>query len=369
MSCVTAQGYINAAAALQGARFQASLINSITPVVTALDAANNAIEIAKKRFNIAGRQVSLAEEQLAFNELAWPCENSAINEANSAPGWSLKYDVVTGRAAVPIKAEFAKQRAKLKKGYSRYNLGALQTQLKKMCVAEEIAASEAKNIAWRTEQAKADAQSDKNWNRRIEMAGLGKGLSSQISSLYGSASNGLAGAQQAAGNAFNRALGQLGGVWEGYGTQDPYVQRRFIQAEGNNAAQGLRMDSQLGLQMGGGTGLQSNADLYPSGFSMGASNSIIGAEAYSLSESAINISGPGEGMQIPSTPDYGNTVFSSDIGLQPDSTIKFIPEKQFFFSRFGNNVRVGWSEDELNPGRTNAKNNDLPSTNIAGHTP
>jgi glutamate racemase len=47
MSCVTAQGYISAAAALQGARLQASLINSITPVVAALDAANNAIEIAK----------------------------------------------------------------------------------------------------------------------------------------------------------------------------------------------------------------------------------------------------------------------------------------------------------------------------------
>lgn len=359
MSQVTDKGYQDAAAALRNRRLIALGIRSITPVVAALDAANNAIEIAKKRKDIANRQTSLAEEQLSFNQLAWPCEQSLISEAQSAQGWDTQLDIVVGRAQVPVKATFAKERRQTKRGYSRYNSAAMVGQLNKLCLAEEISVSSAKNLAFRTEIGKEQAQNDRNWNRRSEVAGLGKGLSSQITSFYSAAGSGLAGAQQAAGMAFNNALGRLGSVVDGYMNQNPFVSQEFINRQMNQGNQPF-------------SGVNGTAGPYPA-VNFGEASQFGGSGITTLQDSMIMspqsiVNSESEAVSV-GKQDYGNTVFHQNYPIEPDSTVSSIPEKRFrvrgggLFG--GGSVLVKFDSSDID--YTNANSTDLPITDIHGY--
>lgn len=349
MSCVTSEGYVDAAAVLNAKRYEALLISSIVPFIAAVDATNYAKDRASRMDALAQRQISLAEEELAYNQLAWPCEENAIAEAQAPDPYVPIFDVVVGRAQVPIKAQFAKAKLDVKKKYNRYNRGAMSASLAKLCNAQAMAVADAQMLAHRAEQAKVDARDDRDWNRRIEVSALGKNIAQQASGFYKSAGAGLGGMQSAAIGAFNNALGQLGTAFNTYANSSPYVSSQYL------------YEQQASMKAAETGGIQNR--IYDEAISGGNElNSLASSNA--AFEAALS-GGTTEILDIP----MEGAAFGGGVGniagtsVQADSTVKSIKVQ----GRDSRGDRIDITVDTSNITYTNAKDNSAPTTTIDGY--
>lgn len=360
-SCLSGDGYTEGAEILLQKRRQALLIKSITPVVAAVDAANNAIDIANQTHEIADRKMKLAEEQLEFNKLAWPCEQDAINEINLEKPYEPIYETVVGRSYAPIKSEYALLKKQTRRAYNRYNTGALSAQMVKLCAAENVSIGLAASNAWRTEREKFDAYNDRRWNRLAQLSSLGKNISTQVTNLYTAAGSGLAGAARAAGNQFNDALGAFQRAYNSTMLGNPYVSDRFINAEKDPNANVVSKSALYSDEMYGGVTTLNEAaggGLSSDAVSLENSNSV---SDMTVGNGAIY---PETGMgYTDNNSNAGNTVFNQDYSNIPDSTIRRLPEKTFPVV-YGS-VTVSYSQKEIE--YMDANDPDLEKTDERGY--
>jgi hypothetical protein len=342
MSCVDSTGYQDAAVALKNKRFTALLIAEAVPVIAALDAAANAKDIFDQRNAISQRQMDLAEEQLAFNQLAWPCEEATISEAQTATPYVANYDMEVGKAQVPIRAEFAKLRIKINKTFNRYNTGARNATFDRICVAEQVAISDAKMLAYMAETAQKDSYDDRDWNRRVEMSALGRNVAGQASGFYSSAGQGLASLQSSAISQFNNAIGAFGTAFNQYANASPYVQSQFLQQEDVSGIQGRVYDD----------------------FQTQTEDAVVMAAGESAFESSQELSGSGV-LDMPMTGEaFGGGVGNmAGTSIMADSTVKEVKVQ----GRDSRGDRIDITVSGSNIIYTNAKDNDTPVTTITGY--
>jgi len=352
-TCLTGEGYLKGAEALLEKRRLAFLIQNAAPIATAWDAADNMINIAGKAYAIADRKMSLAEEQLEFNKLAWPCEESTITEVMQEPEYLPIYDVVVGRSYAPVKAEHVKLSKSIKRAYNRYSTGAIASQLTKLCAAEKISLGIAGNNAWRAERERADAYNDRKWNRQLQMASLGKNIPTQISNFYNSAGEGLAGKMNAAGNQFNNALNAIGMFTNQYVNGDPYVSQQF-QDQFNMGTDGSTLQGATTYALGD-AGVANGTPLGSlDGGTLGVSSSLVDSSitssTYSDASGSVNYAAE-------------NYTFGQNVDFQADSTVKSFVVKGN--DSDGDSINITVTEKDIT--YTNANDPNLtPTSNISG---
>jgi hypothetical protein len=345
MSCVDASGYQDAAKALLAKRKEALNINRIVPIIAAVDAAANMLDIASQADSLAQRQMGLAEEQLGHAELSWPCEEGTITDAMQPEPYVPRFDLMVGKAAVQVKGLFAAERKKVQKGFTKYNSGAKRAALDKLCLAEAIAVSDAQQLAYRAEEQEVLAREDLAWNRQLETAAMGKNITTQASGYFGMAAGGLAAQGQAAGNRFESSINQFARAYANYGTASPYVSREY-QIEAMRGTSTVDLPLESGYEMS--QSLDGEMDMPMTGEQFGGM----------VNSNGALIGGMGVGDTF-----SGGVGLDAGTSIVADSTVKEIKVQ----GRDSRGDRIDITVSGSNIVHTNARDNDHPTTDITGY--
>ena len=193
------ESYDNAATAAKDAAFYQALQ---AVVIAGLQAAASD-HAADRQWNIANRQMSIAEEEYTRYKEHFICnEHNLADEACELTVPEANYDVRANRAAVDIRRQFSVARSSLLRGASRYCMHDASHTLGELAAQEARAISAVRDAAYRYEEDRAQALSDSRFNRAIQVANIGRGI-------HGAQINTYSGAMQMANNSIGTRLGGI----------------------------------------------------------------------------------------------------------------------------------------------------------------
>lgn len=151
----------------------------------------------RRLHEIAQRSLDLAERQQGrLSSTFWPRETSMLSEfgwedqsIESAEVLGSRY---AGRLMASVTSAFAKQLHQLKCNSNRYCTSAYNKARQDLLLARAAAQTNAKILGRSIGYAEHQARVDTNWNRRMQMAAMGRGLLDNAARLTEAAAGGVA---------------------------------------------------------------------------------------------------------------------------------------------------------------------------------
>lgn len=145
-------------------------------------AADNA---ADKQYDIANRQMQIAEEEYQRYKDHFICvEHALADDACVDELYAPDYETRANRAIVDVRKQFSEARSKLSRIRSRYCLADFSRDLCDLEVQEAKAIAAAKDAAYRYEETEQKAYDDRRFNRRIQVSNLGRNIQAQQVATY-----------------------------------------------------------------------------------------------------------------------------------------------------------------------------------------
>lgn len=196
MNCLDGSGYTVGETIRGEAVSQAALIRQVAAIAIAVDNAARLISNYKKQRDIANRSTKIAEEnQDQLKQVFWPREEQFLAEFSN-PEAIESIEVMGrrygGRIVAPIAAAFARQIKEARCGFSRHCTSANAKQIQDLMIARARAIANARVLGRRIAFEEFQARNDRNFERRMQAAALGRGLMDQVADLLRSAGAGLA---------------------------------------------------------------------------------------------------------------------------------------------------------------------------------
>lgn len=258
--------------------------------------ANNALDAAKdaadKQYELANRQLTIAEEEYArFTSHFAPCEDATIDAECARPEYTEPIDDQANRAVVEIRAQFANVQQQAQRRRNRYCIGATIAADRQLQIEQARATGEAKERVRRFLESRQFDRQQVYFNRKLQLFNIGRGMPAEAVSAIGNAAGMMqrgSDIELAARNQFYGAiLSGLGGVM---GAGLSY----YMGPSPVGTTQGARSGSSIGGVGGfssvasfgagfGGAGLMGPGGL---GYGMGAGSGATMWDANSLGPSA-----------------------------------------------------------------------------------
>lgn len=172
--------------------------------------------IADKQFEIADRQMRIAEtEHDRYTQHFWCVENLLADEQCALPEYTPDYLTQSARAVLDVRKQFDVQRQQLLRMRTRYCGRVIDFGLCDLAGAEARAAAEARDKAYRYEEARRDAKSDLRFNRQLQVSNLGRNIAAQsVRDMQAAGQLEMGVLQQRLGS-INNVLGALSGGLSG----------------------------------------------------------------------------------------------------------------------------------------------------------
>lgn len=190
------ESYDKAAEAAKDAAFYQALQ---AVVIAGLQAAASD-HAADKQWDIANRQMSIAEDEYARYKDHFICnEHKLADEACAITVPVANYTVRANRAAADLRRQFSVARNSLMRSASRYCIHDVAHTLGELADKEARAIASARDAAYRYEEDRAQTLSDNRFNRAVSVANIGRGI-------QGAQLNAYSGAMTMANNAIGTRL-------------------------------------------------------------------------------------------------------------------------------------------------------------------
>lgn len=143
---------------------------------------------ADKQYDIADRQMKIAEDEYArYKEHFFCNEHAMAKEACDIEVPEADYETRANRAMADVRREFAAARRKMSRSRSRYCLADFSRTLCALEASEARAIASARDTAYRFEEKHVRALDDVRWARKKDVFALGRGIMEHQSSTYSSA--------------------------------------------------------------------------------------------------------------------------------------------------------------------------------------
>lgn len=190
------ESYDKAAEAAKDAAFYQALQ---AVVIAGLQAAASD-HAADKQWDIANRQMSIAEEEYDRYKDHFICnEHLLADEACALTVPVADYSTRANRAAVDVRRRYTDARRSLMRSASRYCMHDVSHALGELADKEARAVAAARDAAYRYEEDRALVLSDNRFNRAIQVANIGRGIQGDQLNTY-------SGAMQMANNSIGTRL-------------------------------------------------------------------------------------------------------------------------------------------------------------------
>jgi hypothetical protein len=168
---------------------------------------------ADKQYDIANRQMIIAEEEYArYKSIYVECEDALAAEICAMECAEADYDTRADRATRDVRRQFSMARATVQRARLRYCAADMFTDLCDMSKAEALAVVQARDIAYRYAETYRDILDQRRWERRLAILQHGRNIMTGQSSVYDSGSGGAINALTARQEARSNALGTLSGA-------------------------------------------------------------------------------------------------------------------------------------------------------------
>lgn len=196
---------------------QAAFYQAAQAVIIAGIQAAAADHAADRQWDIANRQMTIAEEEYARYQLHFFCnEHNMADEACALEIPIANYDRRANRALHDIRRQFNNQRRMMARNRSRYCLVDFTRQLGMLSASEARATAAARDAAYRHEETHVRALSDVRFSRQQIVFGLGRGIfagqDSSYSGAMGLASDSVATRLSGLNNLFGAISGGFSGM-------------------------------------------------------------------------------------------------------------------------------------------------------------
>lgn len=172
--------------------------------------------IADKQHDIANRQMVIAEtEHARYTQHFWCVENTLADEQCALPEYTPDYETQAARAVLDVRKQFDVARQQLLRTRTRYCGRMTDLAMCDLAGAEARAAAEARNKAYRYEEARRDSKSDTRFNRMLQVSNLGRNIAGQsVRDMQAAGQLEMGILQQRLGS-INNVLGALSGGLSG----------------------------------------------------------------------------------------------------------------------------------------------------------
>lgn len=190
----------------------AAFFQAAQAVIIAGIQANAASHAADRQWDIANRQMTIAEDEYQRYKDHFICvEHHLADDACNEVLYVPDYVTRAGRAQADIRVQFDVARRKLARTRSRYCVSDMARSLCLLEAEEAKAIAAARDASYRAEEIRRDAYDDRRFNRRISVSNLGRTIQAQQVSTYQGAMGMADAAIGTKLNGMNNFLGALSG--------------------------------------------------------------------------------------------------------------------------------------------------------------
>ena len=143
---------------------------------------------ADQQWNIANRQMSIAEEEYARYKEHFICnEHLLADEACAVTVPVPDYVTRADRSVTDVRRSFDQARRKLARNRSRYCMADFSRRMCDLEAVEAKTVAQTRDASYRFEEERVRALDDARFNRAIQVANLGRGIQATQVSTYNSA--------------------------------------------------------------------------------------------------------------------------------------------------------------------------------------
>ena len=211
LKCMGDVGYTAGEGIRTGAVLATATLRTISAGAIALQNYNEIVASYTKLHAIAQRSLALAERQQGrLSSVFWTRETQILSEFGDEDTTLETAEVLgsryAGRLLAAVTTAFAKQLHTLKCNASRYCSSMFNKARQDLLLARAAAQANAKILGRNIGYAEYQARTDTNWNRRMQVAALGRGLLNEAAKLTASAGEGLAAVAQHQTGAFSKSF-------------------------------------------------------------------------------------------------------------------------------------------------------------------
>lgn len=193
--------------------YELAVYQALTTIAFGVMQYASADRTADQQYDIADRQMVIAEEEYArYKELFIPCEEAFVEEQCAIEKPTAEYAIRANRITRDVRKQFAIERQKLGRARRRFCLADYAHDLLDMSKAEALAVVAARSAAYREAEERHDLLDAKRWDKRTWAINLGREVMTGQSGIYTSGAGMAYDAVGARGNAMRNLLGTLSGA-------------------------------------------------------------------------------------------------------------------------------------------------------------
>lgn len=195
-----------------GEAYELAVFQALQGIVFAGLQYASADRTADLQYDIADRQMRIAEEEYQrYKDNYVECEDALAAEICATECEAPDYDVRADRALRDVRKQFSMARKKLERSRMRY---CMADQLRAHCElekAEALAVVQARDLAYRYAEKRADFLDERRWNRRVVILQHGRSIQTGQMQAYSNASVQASAALQSGQDATRNLLGTISG--------------------------------------------------------------------------------------------------------------------------------------------------------------
>lgn len=193
--------------------YQLSIYQALQGIAFGVMQYASADRTADKQYDIADRQMVIAEEEYQrYKDHYVACEDALAAEICALTIPDTAYDTYADRAQRDVTKTFSLQRQKTQRARNKYCVSDLLTDLCRIGKAETLAIVAARDAAYREAEQRRDVLDERRWNRRVTILEHGRSIQTGQVNTYSSASQLAVNALGARQNSLNNLLGTLSGA-------------------------------------------------------------------------------------------------------------------------------------------------------------
>lgn len=167
---------------------QAAFYQAAQAVIIAGIQAAAADHAADQQWNIANRQMTIAEEEYERYKEHFICvEHELADDACEDQLYTPDYETRPNRTVVDVRRQFSQARKRLERQRSRYCLNDFGRAMCDLEAKEARATAAGKDAGYRYEESQQIMFDDRRFNRRIQVSNLGRNIQAQQVQTYASA--------------------------------------------------------------------------------------------------------------------------------------------------------------------------------------
>lgn len=197
--------------------YRLAIFQALQAVAFGLLEFTSADRTADKQYDIADRQMRIAEEEYQrYKDHYVECEDALAAEICAMECAETDYETRADRATRDVRKQFAIARANMQRSRLRYCAADMFHDLCSMEKAEALAVVQARDIAYRYAETYRDILDQRRWERRVVILQHGRNIMTGQSSIYDSGANGaiaaLSAGHEARTNLYGTMSGALGAI-------------------------------------------------------------------------------------------------------------------------------------------------------------